>query len=195
MNTGEGKMVRNKYTIKIPMKVHSRNAIDKMHWSRKRKLRQDYQVYIRQQMSHFRIKKAIPEECFKIQITVCRVRMIKDHDNLVGGCKQLIDALSHEGFIWDDSSEYIGIPIISQHHLKGEEAKEGDFVLIARSSDELPTLSEVLEDQGRKKSWLAEQMACENSTITRWVQTNEIPAIKRKRIEEVLGVKIKENIS
>lgn len=58
---------------------------------------------------------------------------------------------------------------------------------------EAKTLAEVLEEQGRKKSWLAEQMACENSTITRWLQTNEIPAIKRKRIEEVLGVKIKEN--
>ena len=182
-------------TIKIPMKVHSRNQIDKMHWSRKRKLRQDYQVFIRQQMSYFRWEEADTEEYFDVKIVVFRIRKIKDHDNLIGGCKQLIDALSHEGFIWDDSSEYIGVPSIKQVHLKGEDTKEGDFILISRSTDELPTLSEVLEDQGRKKSWLAGVMACENSTITRWVQTNEIPAIKLKRLEEVLGVKIKENVS
>ena len=30
-----------------------------------------------------------------------------DHDNLVGGCKQLIDALCDEGFVWDDCTNYL----------------------------------------------------------------------------------------
>ena len=187
--------MRKEETIKIPMKVHSRNQIDKMHWSRKQKLRMDYQVFVRQQMSRFKYEEADTEECFDVKIVVCRIRMIKDHDNLVGGCKQVLDALANELFIWDDSTEYIGKPTIEQHQLLDEHKKDGDFILISRKSHKpgLPTLAEVLEEQGRKKSWLAAKLACENSTITRWLQTNEIPLIKRKRIEEVLGVKIKEN--
>ena len=198
-------------TIEIPMKVHSRNQIDKMHWSRKQKLRKDYQVFIRQQMSKSRIQEATPKECFSINIDVYRSRLIADRDNLIGGCKQLLDAMTHEGFIWDDSSEYISTLKINQYRVKeGKERWDSlakdlgypgakypgtDFIRVKRKSHKpgLPTLAEVLEEQGRKKSWLAEQMACENSTITRWLQTNEIPLIKRKRIEEVLGVKIKEN--
>lgn len=183
----------DKQTIKIPMTVHSRNKIDQMHWSEKRKLRQDYQIFVRQQMSHFRYAKAEPEEMFSIDITACRIREIKDHDNLVGGCKQLIDALSNELFIWDDESKYIGMPNIRQHKLTGVNKEEGDFILVSRSTLGLPnypTLEEVLEKQGRKKSWLAKEMACENSTMTRWVQTNEIPKIKRKKIEEILNVRL-----
>ena len=101
-------------TIEIPMKVHSRNQIDKMHWSRKRKLRQDYQLFVRSQMSKKRIRKAKDGEFFKLRIIAFRKRAISDFDNLVGGCKQLIDALSNELFIWDDSTEYIGVPEIVQ---------------------------------------------------------------------------------
>ena len=183
----------DKQTIRIPMAVYSRNKIDKMHWSEKRRLRQNYQLFVRQQMSHFRYKKADPKEMFAIEIAACRMRPIRDHDNLVGGCKQLIDALSQEQFIWDDSSEFIGIPAIKQHKLTGKDTEDGDFTLVSRTTLGLPsypTLEEVLKKQGRKKSWLAEELACENSTVTRWIQTNEIPKIKRKKIEKVLGVRL-----
>jgi len=180
-------------TIKIPMAVQSRNKIDQMHWSEKRQLRQNYQLFIRQQMSHFRYAKAETGEMFVVEINAYRIRAIRDHDNLVGGCKQLLDAMSQEQFIWDDSTEYIGIPTINQQKLIGDDKKEGEYTLISRTSLGLPsypTLAEVLRRQGRKKSWLADQLACENSTVTRWVQTNEIPKIKRKKIEKILEVRL-----
>ena len=194
--------METKQVIKIPMKVHSRNQIDKFHWSKKSKLRDAYTVYVRQQMKLHKMAPAKNDDVYDVGITVCRIRKIRDHDNLVGGCKQLLDALTRAKFIWDDGTDCIGEPNISQYKLTADEKKEGDYILISRLPvatmhqwTGLPTLAEAMEEQGRKKSWLAKIMVCENSTVTRWIQTNEIPLIKRKKIEEVLGVKIKENIS
>lgn len=41
-----------------------------------------------------------------------------DFDNFVGGCKQLIDALAREGFIWDDDMKHLGIPKFIQEKCK-----------------------------------------------------------------------------
>lgn len=58
--------------IVIPYEVQSRNKIDKMHWSEKSRLRQVYQLLVRQQMSKYRIKKADVGECHDIVITTYR---------------------------------------------------------------------------------------------------------------------------
>ena len=108
-------------TIKIPSKIESRNVIDRLHWSTKSNLRKTYQLFIRQQMSHYRLKKAEPGEKFILELTTFRKRRIADHDNLVGGAKQMIDALVHEGFIWDDDTKFIGKPSIAQAKAGKEE--------------------------------------------------------------------------
>jgi len=100
--------------IKIPLSLKSRNEIDKLHWTDKMQLRSLYQLYIRQQISHYRIEKATPGSKYSLKITACRRRRIRDYDNLVGGCKQLLDALARELYIWDDDTKYIGNPEIEQ---------------------------------------------------------------------------------
>lgn len=105
-------------TIKIPVALKSRNAIDKLHWAAKMRLRKEYQVFIRQQMSHFRLKKAEPGEKLTLEVTTFRKRRILDHENI--DTKQLIDALVNEGFIWDDAEKYIGKPLISQEKASEE---------------------------------------------------------------------------
>ena len=107
-------------TIKIPSKIESRNVIDRLHWAAKSRLRKVYQLFIRQEMSHYRLKKAEPGEKFILELTTFRKRRIGDHDNLVGGAKQMIDALVHEGFIWDDDTKFIGKPSIAQMKSKEE---------------------------------------------------------------------------
>ena len=99
-------------TIKIPFSLPSRNDTDKMHWSAIYRLRKGYQPFNRQQMSHFRLKKATPDQVFSIEITTFRKQLLDDEDNV--DAKRLLDALTHEGFIFDDARKYIGKPSISQ---------------------------------------------------------------------------------
>lgn len=114
--------------IQIPVAIKSRNEIDKMHFQQKLRLRKEYQLLIRNRMTIRRIRAAKPGEKFKLYITTYRKRKL-DWDNLVGGAKQLIDALSNEGFIWDDAIEYIGGTAIEQ--LK---AKDEEFTIICRTT-------------------------------------------------------------
>ena len=111
-------MPNNIDTITIPITIESRNKLDKMHWASKRRLRQTYCLLVRNQMRLNGIPKAEDRSKYNVGILVFRRYRIRDYDNLVGGCKQLLDALSKEGFIWDDDTNYIGIPKITQQQSK-----------------------------------------------------------------------------
>ena len=91
----------------IPLKIKSRNEIDKYHWAVKKKLKQEYCLFIRNQM---RLQRILFAQCklYKIIIISYRKRLL-DFDNLVGGCKQMIDAMTDEKLIFDDSPEYLEI--------------------------------------------------------------------------------------
>ena len=92
--------------------VKSRNVLDRLHWATKRRLKQEYALLIRNQMRtkpHY--KELIKEPTkFTLEIVSYRKRYL-DFDNLVGGSKQLIDALTEEEFIFDDSPDYINLNI------------------------------------------------------------------------------------
>tara|TARA_Y100001973_G_C5197786_1_gene335507 strand:- start:2104 stop:2472 length:369 start_codon:yes stop_codon:yes gene_type:complete len=113
-------------TITLPITIESRNKLDKMHWAAKRRLRQTYCLLVRNQMRLNNIPLAKLESEYEISILVFRRYRIRDYDNLVGGCKQLLDALTREDFIFDDDTKYIGIPTISQQQSKT------DSVIISR---------------------------------------------------------------
>tara|TARA_R100000664_G_scaffold33942_1_gene52908 strand:+ start:997 stop:1341 length:345 start_codon:yes stop_codon:yes gene_type:complete len=96
--------------LTLDIKILSRNTFDKYHWSKKRDIKDGYRLLVRNQMSlksYAEIKK--PEK-FNIDIIVYRKRLL-DFDNCVGGCKQLIDALVDENFIWDDSPKFVNMSI------------------------------------------------------------------------------------
>ena len=98
--------------IELPLKIKSRNILDREHWAIKRKSKKEFGLFIRNQMRLRKIKKA---ECKKYKINILSYRKKKlDYDNLVGGCKQLIDALIDEEFIFDDSPDYIDLHV-EQH--------------------------------------------------------------------------------
>ena len=109
-----------KATIKIPFTIFSRNKIDKMHWAQKSKLKKAYQMFIRVSMKNLKIPSSQEKDKFKLTIISKRIRKC-DFDNLVGGAKQLIDALSTERFIWDDAPAWLEIKQIKQ--IKSKEAK------------------------------------------------------------------------
>ena len=101
-------------TIKIPFSIPSRNDVDELYWAARGRLMKSYIPFIRQEMSHYRLKKATEKQVYKIEVTTFRKRLLRDHTNLVGGFKQMEDALVHEGFIYDDAEKYIGKPSITQ---------------------------------------------------------------------------------
>jgi Holliday junction resolvase RusA-like endonuclease len=102
--------------IEIPIKVKSRNVLDRQHWAVKRQSKKEYGLFIRNQM---RLRKIPLAECKKYSIVILSYRKKKlDYDNLVGGCKHLIDALIDERFIHDDSPDYIDIRF--EQHISNE---------------------------------------------------------------------------
>ena len=105
-------------TIEIDHRVYSRNKIDRLHWSQKRKLKHQYQLLIRNQMKLCGIKAA--EDKYKITIN-CYVTRMMDIDNVWGGLKQFIDALSAEKYIVDDNNDWLEIKQIKQ--IKSKKAK------------------------------------------------------------------------
>ena len=112
-----------KYTIEIPMGIVSENKVRTEHWSKRHKRKSLWKMFVRKEMRHFRMKPADKNQKFKLSFIHVRPKrsFIKDYDNIVGGCKELIDSLREEGFIWDDLIELIGIPMHTQ--IPGDDKK------------------------------------------------------------------------
>ena len=119
-------------SIAIDIEIISRNRIDKYHWAKKKALRQQYQILVRNQMTLYQVERLTkPTKCGLVIIGK-RKRML-DFDNFVGGCKHLVDALTHEGFIWDDDSKHLGIPKFVQQKC---DKKENPSTIIMRTVKE-----------------------------------------------------------
>ena len=99
--------------LTIPQKVESRNVLDRKHWAVKRRNKQIWAVFIRNQMRLKKIGECEIGEKFKLTIISYRKKLL-DYDNLVGGVKQLLDACSEEKLIWDDAPKYLDLKV-EQH--------------------------------------------------------------------------------
>ena len=99
--------------LTIPQKVESRNVLDRKHWAVKRRNKQIWAVFVRNQMRLKKIREC--EICEKFELTIISYRKkLLDYDNLVGGVKQLLDACSEEKLIWDDAPKYLNLKV-EQH--------------------------------------------------------------------------------
>ena len=103
----------NSDIITLPNKIESRNVLDRKHWAVKRRCKQIWAVFVRNQMKLRKIREAEVGEKFKLTIVSYRKKLL-DYDNLVGGCKQLLDACSEEKLIWDDAPKYLDLKV-EQH--------------------------------------------------------------------------------
>ena len=90
--------------------IKSRNVLDKLHWAQKRRLKQEYSLLLRNQLRLNPVYKKAEQRRYTVEIVSWRKRLL-DYDNLVGGCKQLIDAMVDEIFIWDDSPKYLNLRV------------------------------------------------------------------------------------
>ena len=97
-------------------KIESRNILDRQHWAVKRKSKQIWALFVRNQMKLNKIKKAKAGEKFKLTIVSYRRRLL-DVDNLYGGVKGLLDACIDEELIWEDSPKYLDL-VVEQYTSK-----------------------------------------------------------------------------
>jgi hypothetical protein len=96
----------------LPITIKSRNVLDKFHWAKKTRLKQEYSLLIRNQMRLHKIEEVEQPNNQIIHLYILSIRSrLLDEDNLVGGCKQLIDALCEENYIYDDAPKYTRISV------------------------------------------------------------------------------------
>lgn len=93
--------------LTIPIRIPSGNTELRSHWAVRRRSMTRWMWAIRQQVKP-RAKAAAVR--MRVRITSYRERML-DPDNLVSGCKSLIDALKRSGLIYDDSGDWIDLDV------------------------------------------------------------------------------------
>ena len=96
----------------LPISIKSRNVLDRLHWSKKSILKKEYALLVRNQMKlkkHYSLPVQEPT-FFTLEIVSYRKRLL-DYDNLIGGCKQLIDAMIDEKYIYDDSPKWLDLKV------------------------------------------------------------------------------------
>ena len=92
--------------IEIPMPTPSLNVLQRMHHQAIKRLRDQYTTIFRARATS--VTRAKPGQFRKVWIERRGKREL-DYDNLVGGCKPLVDALERSGLIWRDSARFVEI--------------------------------------------------------------------------------------
>ena len=101
----------------LPIRIKSRNQIDRLHWGAKARLKDKYTYMVAKQMQELEIRKAKEKEKFRIEIISYRKRLL-DYDNL--DLKLILDACVRNKLIWDDAPEFIHRPLKEQIRDKEE---------------------------------------------------------------------------
>lgn len=111
----------------LPVPTPSANRIWGTHWSKKAKWRKTWAWHVRAErlrLGLFPKPKEVGADQTTERVGKDQARAVTierygprllDHDNLVAGCKQLIDALVAEGFLVDDSPAHLS-STYRQHH-------------------------------------------------------------------------------
>ena len=92
--------------IEIPLPTPSLNKLQRMHFHARTRLRRQYET-----ICHFQATGANRAKRFefrRVSITRHSPREL-DFDNLVGGCKLLVDALERTGLIYCDAPQYLRV--------------------------------------------------------------------------------------
>ena len=109
---------KTKLEIEIPETILSRNRLDTMHWSKRYRYSQKWEALI---WRAFNCKPPRARGKVKLKITSLRPGIL-DHDNLVGGCKGIIDAMKRLGMLIDDTPSFVEVEY-QQRKAKREEQR------------------------------------------------------------------------
>lgn len=92
-------------TLSLDQATPSLNEVNKMHWSQRNKMRGQWQWLVRAAVLNDKVT-VVQHQKARVTIERYGPRRL-DHDNLVGGAKQLMDSIVREGFVVDDSPEHL----------------------------------------------------------------------------------------
>lgn len=92
--------------IEFPLPTPSLNQLQRMHFHAVRQLRDRYERFFRVYANV--TNRARPREFKRLTIVRFGQREL-DHDNLVGGCKPLIDALERAKLIYSDAPGFLRV--------------------------------------------------------------------------------------
>ena len=91
----------------IPRVTPSLNAFARAHWRVIHALRRDWSQEVWVAKLAQRIFADPRHEKVRVLIERCSHRLIRDEDNLIGGCKPVMDALVENGLILDDNRDVV----------------------------------------------------------------------------------------
>jgi len=108
--------------LKLDLLTPSQNVTDREHWrARGRRLR-DMEWHLLAAASVAEGGRRRPPLGTMVSVHITRSScQLLDHGNLVGGCKQLVDALVRLGFATDDSPDYM-----AQHYSQAKVARRAE---------------------------------------------------------------------
>lgn len=88
----------------IPGPLPSLNALLKMHWAKRKRLKDQYILILPKRQRRIKKKTAVGIEVFH------KTRRF-DTDNLYGAVKPILDALRHNNLIYQDSPRWIDLNV------------------------------------------------------------------------------------
>jgi len=100
--------------FRFALAPYSLNQLLRQHWSVRRKQKRCWAVLLLVAMNEHGFSpkgKFAPK--MRLKLTITRKRRL-DRDNLVGGCKPLIDAIKDAGIIRDDSPGWLDLEVEQQ---------------------------------------------------------------------------------
>lgn len=100
--------MEDNYPIKLslPRRVWSQNEQRRAHWSVQRKERNWWLFLLAGALRGYR---RAPDRRMLLIIISYRNRLVTDKANLIGGAKELVDAIKHVGLLKDDSDRWVEI--------------------------------------------------------------------------------------
>ena len=97
------------FVIEFSEPTLSLNKLQRLHWAARKRVRDSYEQWFRW---HARPEHRAKRSQFR-HVTIERHGSKQlDHDNFVGGCKPLVDALIRARLIWDDSPDFLTVDYI-----------------------------------------------------------------------------------
>jgi len=96
--------------LSIPEATPTLNSFVHAHWTKYRAARKHWSLLV--MVAKSQAKQTLLEPLARASVRVERHgKYTLDEDNLVGGCKVLIDALKDNGLIVDDSPEHLSLTV------------------------------------------------------------------------------------
>lgn len=85
--------------LRVPLTIPGANVRERQHWSKQRAEVSRWAMWFRSLTTACQAAKGKR----RVRIVSYRIQRFRDHANLVGGCKGLIDGLVRAGLLVDDS--------------------------------------------------------------------------------------------